>query len=385
MSLAGSRPTIRPIRALFIGTAAALAGMVVSQVAMPQPDGGKTNQKFEAVDGHKSSLKRDLSRQEAPAADRMPARPVLIAHLQSLELASRVYTEQQPTRAFVFGDTQIRENFLRLLPQAASLDGSPTSLENQFIASQFSRFDWQPVYHWQVLDIAKQTEVKGGCARPGQLKAHEITARDWGGFRAVSYVNHRARRVVVAIAGTNPWSLTDWNNDLTALMGETAPYFDVACAYMQHIIATYQPRFENYEFECAGHSLGGGACSYAASRLGRRGVTLNPIGTVATLRVKPLRIDTLSGEQAERGIFNYVDPGDPAYHTYKAANRVHRGAIYWIEPRQGKKPESLLGRVSKFLMPKRTAVERAWATYQAHQATTSLDRLVNFENLTRIR
>lgn len=368
-----------------IGTVAALATMLPTQAVLSQQGRLETDQKREPVAGHQSSLTRDLAQRDSTVLDRLPTRSVLITHLQSLELASRVYTEQEPPGAFVFGNTSIRESYLRLLPQAANHDRNSTSLRSQFIASQFTRFDWQPVYHWQVLNIANQADVKGACARPGQLEAQEIASDAWRGFHAISYVNHNSRRVVVAIGGTNLWSFADWNNDVVALMGETAPYFDVACAYMQHIIATYQSHFEHYEFECTGHSLGGGACSYAASRLGRRGVTLNPIGTVATPRVKPFRTDGIVGEHAQRGIFNYVDPEDPAYHTYKAANRGHSGLIYWIAPQPDKKAGSMFDRVTKFLTPKRSAVERAWATYQAHRAATSVDRLVNFENLVRIR
>lgn len=373
-----AKPLIRALAEL-------LATMLLSQSSLSQEQKPTVPKRFEPVVGHQSSLSRDLGAQREPDQQRMPARSVLIDHLQALELAFRVYSEASRPETFIFGDDLTRQNFDRLKPHAEDLAREPTSLRNQYVASQFEFFEWQPVYHWKVLDIADRTNVRGSCSEPSEGRTPDTDREAWRGFRAVTYVNHRARRVVVAVAGTDVFSADDWKNDLVALGGYTAPYFEVACAYMRHIIETYKARLKDYEFECAGHSLGGGACSHAASRLGLRGVTLNPIGTVKSLRVKPFRTGVSSNTGARPGIFNYVDPEDPAHFAYKAADRVPSGLIYWIAPHPNENAGGMLDGVLQFLKPKKSAIERAWATYQAHRATISLDRLVEFEKLARIR
>ena len=377
----------RFVSVLRIGLAALALAMWVS-ISAPTPVKAQSDEKskFEPVRGLKSSLKQDLLASGAASRERMPERAVLIDHLQSLELAQRAYTETKQPETYVFGSNLERRDFDMLRLWDVSGQQNPTGgLRDQFIRAQYKKFGWQPVYFWKILDIADQAAVKGSCQSGTDGIIRNLDADAWRGFKAVTYVNNRTRRVVVAIAGTDMLGADDWINDAKALVGVTAPYFEVACAYMRHVVETYEKKFKNYRFECAGHSLGGGACSFAANRLGRRGVTLNPIGTSAELRGKLVGMTNLPEARASEGVFNYVDPDDPAHAVYKAANRVKSGAVYWIKPAEQKEPRSVLDRVGDFLKPRKNIFQRAWARYQAHSANVSLDRLVANEGLARIR
>lgn len=362
--------------------------MLALMVSVPVQAQREAGSKFEPVTGAKSLLRRDLLASGRLNQERMPKRPVLIEHLQSLELAQRAYTEPNRPGAYVFGRDLNRRDFDRLKSgQSSNLSGQHKAggLRSQFVASQYEQFDWQPIYFWQVLDIADQAAVKGSCERDANGKVRQLDASAWRGFHAVTYVNHRSRRIVVAIAGTDFLSVDDWKNDAKALIGVAAPYFEAACAYMQHIIEAHSGELKNYRFECAGHSLGGGACSVAANRLGRRGVTLNPIGTSSISRGRVVGKIKVTGARADSGVFNYVDPDDPAHAVYKAASRETSGAVYWIKPPPKDKAPSTWERVKELVKPRKNIFERAWASYQAHSANVSLDRLVAYEHLSRIK
>ncbi|MFV0368862.1 MAG: hypothetical protein ACK5KM_10405, partial [Hyphomicrobiaceae bacterium] len=75
----------------FIAVAVTL--MLALMVSVPVQAQREVGSKFEPVTGVKSSLRRDLLASGRLNQERMPKRPVLIEHLQSLELAQRAYTE----------------------------------------------------------------------------------------------------------------------------------------------------------------------------------------------------------------------------------------------------------------------------------------------------
>lgn len=333
---------------------------LASQEARPTPG---TKKRFQPVIGDTSTLKSLIER-----ARPIPKRSELVRHFVSLELAARAYNERKVPGAYIFGSKALRAEFDRI--NQLRMKGALLSLSMQLKRAQFEMLAWQPVYHWQVLEVAERGKVQGACPQT----RNELTGKDWDGFQAVTYINRKSKRVVVAIAGTDPESKADLLNDWIALRGRAAPHFEVACAYLQHVIRQYSARFLGYSFACSGHSLGGGACSVAANRLGRTGITLNPIGTqkliVGALTFRPSKIS------------NYIDPKDFALDLYKRFNLHPEGRIYWITEKSV--DSDLLQTVVQFLR-RQPKIVRIWESYLAHSATRSLDRLTKYQRLKRLR
>ncbi|MEM9359159.1 MAG: hypothetical protein AAGB04_23490 [Pseudomonadota bacterium] len=318
---------------------------------------------FQSVVGQTSTL-RGLIEQARP----LPERAEFVRHFGALELANRVYREQLEPGSFIFGSDVIRREYERL--NALRTKGAVLTLSAQIKRALFEALAWQPVYHWQVLEYAAEGKVQGECPQTRR----ELTANDWKGFQAVTYINHQSKRIVVAIAGTDPASKADVFNDWVALTGRVAPHFDVSCAYFQHVIRQYGSRFAGYSFACSGHSLGGGACSVAASRLGRMGIALNPIGTHQQIKGQVL--------PQQSTMVNYIDPKDFALDLYRRFNRHPDGRVYWIAD----KPVSrdLLQSFLQ-LLRRQPKIVRLWDSYLAHSATLSLDRLAKIQKLQRLK
>jgi len=145
------------------------------------------------------------------------------------------------------------------------------------------------------------------------------------GFRAVTYRRQSDGKIVVAIAGTNDWRdgvtdfLRDGLTDMEALFLklEVPAQFDQARSFIADIRKEY-----GTDVDCTGHSLGGGACAYAAASLpaGVHATVLNPI-TPGYLVTKPTsRVD------------NYVVQGDVARKWYgERFDKGLLGNIYMVE------------------------------------------------------
>ena len=329
-----------------------------------EPRGSSLAKKpFQSVVGQKATLRGLIER-----ARPIPRRAQFIRHFEALELATRAYDERLDAGSFVLGTAALRQEFERL--DVLRRKGALLTLSAQVKRAQFQSLAWQPVYHWQVLEHAAEHKVQGACSQTQR----KLTAGDWKGFKAVTYVNHQSKRVVVAIAGTDPGSKADYFNDWVALWGATAPHFDVACAYFQHVVRYYGSRLAGYSYACSGHSLGGGACSVAAGWLDRPGITLNPIGTH----------QAISGPVIARSstMVNYIDPKDFALDLYKRFNRHPDGRIYWIADR----PVSLdMIQSLVQLLRRQPKIVRMWESYLAHSATLSLDRLAKIQKLRRLK
>jgi hypothetical protein len=153
-------------------------------------------------------------------------------------------------------------------------------------------FDTRP--HWKILERGRDA-----------LSATELSAAEATGFEANVYLNERDRVIVVAIAGTQ-----DLKRDLLtagiwdALIQSQSPqHFYMAKSYIRSVILRYQA--QGYGTECVGHSLGGGACAYAAAQLGIRAIVVNPISAGRL------------PEEAHRFITNYIVDGDIAQRVYE--------------------------------------------------------------------
>ena len=355
---------LQKLCSMMLGTLLLMAASPWQQLAgqEKQPNGSQTRV-FQSVIGDKSTLKSlfELARP-------IPRRAEFVNHFIALELAARSYKEPLKAGSFVFGSSALRNDFDRL--DALRQKGVTLKLSGQLRQALFKALAWQPVYHWQVLEVAERSNVRAACSQTRR----ELRAEDWQGFQAVTYVNHRSKDVVVAIAGTDPGSKDDLFNDLVALRGKQAPHFEVACAYFQHLRRTYASQLAGYSYSCSGHSLGGGACSVAATRLGLRGVTLNPIGTQRTVRGPVLAQPSM--------IANYIDPKDFALSLYKTFDLNPNGRIYWISDKP--MSQGLLESFYQFIR-RQPKIVRMWDSYLAHSATRSLDRLSKFQRIGRFK
>ncbi len=159
------------------------------------------------------------------------------------------------------------------------------------------------------------------------------------GFDATAYVNHTERRIIIAIAGSctrlffgarqaavksQQECKKDWiDNDINAALKDArAPdQFGVARDYIGAAIDRHVPPDggSSYTFECSGHSLGGGACAFAAAALGLRATTLNPISAGVLQAARP------------ELIANYVVEGDLARIVYGLRGLAPTGIVYVID------------------------------------------------------
>lgn len=155
-----------------------------------------------------------------------------------------------------------------------------------------SVFDTRP--QWRVLERARDA-----------LSEAELGAARAVGFEANAYINERGKLIVVAVAGTQ-----DLRRDFLtaniweALIRSASPqHFFFAKTYIRSVIQRYQAA--GFSTECVGHSLGGGACAYAAAELGIRGIVVNPI-SAGRLSAPAYRLVT-----------NYIVDGDIAKRVYE--------------------------------------------------------------------
>ncbi len=181
---------------------------------------------------------------------------------------------------------------------------------------------------WTVLEHANTT-MHGDLQRRAEAS----------GFDATAYVNHAERRIIVAIAGSctrlffgarqaaiksQEDCRKDWiDNDIKAALIErrTPAQFAVARDYIESVAARHRTADgeTRYAIECSGHSLGGGACAYAAADLGLHATTLNPISAGVLKTKQPGQIT------------NYVVEGDLARVVYGLRGLAPTGIVYVID------------------------------------------------------
>lgn len=149
------------------------------------------------------------------------------------------------------------------------------------------------------------------------------------GFLAYAFLNEKEGKIVVGVQGSRgphraiiPGEkrdvYQDWiTQDAKAVaFGKIPTQFRAAEAYVRDIKSQYGDR---YVVDCTGHSLGGGACSYAASQIpGVHAVVINPISANSVATQNAYLID------------NYVVPGDLAQVVNKGFERGLTGWAYQI-------------------------------------------------------
>jgi hypothetical protein len=160
---------------------------------------------------------------------------------------------------------------------------------------------------WRVLERAKDA-----------LTGAELTSATASGFEANAYINETTRTIIVAVAGSQ-----DLRRDFLAadvwkalIKAEAPQQFYLAKTYVRSVMQRYQ--LQGYSTECVGHSLGGGACAYAAAELGIRALVLNPIS--AGKLAPPARFL----------VTNYIVDGEIASLVYGARGNEFAGNVQVI-------------------------------------------------------
>jgi hypothetical protein len=164
---------------------------------------------------------------------------------------------------------------------------------------------------WRVLERARDA-----------MTSAELSAAESAGFESNAYINEAEKTIVVAIAGTQDLRRDFLTADIwQALIKSEAPQqFFMAKSYIRSVMMRYQAR--GFTTECVGHSLGGGACAYAAAELGIRALVVNPI---AAGRMPA---------GAKHLVRNYVVDGDIAQLVYAARGNEFIGDIKIINDGQ---------------------------------------------------
>lgn len=209
--------------------------------------------------------------------------------------------------------------------------------------------------------------------------AHDAMGEaDWAaarasGFEAVAYINDVSKTVVVAIAGTQDLRRDFITNDLWhALIKSQAPQqFYFATQYIKSVKRRYVA--SGYTIECVGHSLGGGACAYAAADIGIEARVVNPISAG---RLEP---------RFEHLITNYVVDGDIASLVYRARGNDISGNVQLIDNRTGRDARQKvidrwgrLGGIAVIIEDLRGAID-------GHRVDSALDRIARMAEAERLR
>lgn len=177
-------------------------------------------------------------------------------------------------------------------------------------------YDEQKLSGAQVFELRKDWHVLERAR--DALSGAELNSALAAGFEANAYINEVTRTIVVAVAGSQDLRRDFLGADVwQALIKSQAPQqFYMAKTYVRSVIQRYQ--MQGFTTECVGHSLGGGACAYAAAELGIRALVLNPIS---------------AGKLAPAARFlvtNYVVDGDIANLIYGARGNEFPGSVQVI-------------------------------------------------------
>lgn len=192
------------------------------------------------------------------------------------------------------------------------------------------------------------------------------------GFIAHTYVNDATQTIVVAVAGSQDLRRDFIAADVwDALIRSAAPqHFYFAKSYVKSVVQRYQLR--GYVTECVGHSLGGGACAYAAAELGVRAYVVNPIavGKLAT--------------PARSLVTNYIVDGDIASIVYPAFGNEFGGDIRRISNGREKARAALRERFGVLAGPI-LVVRDAASSVTDHKISRALERIAVHAGVTRPR
>jgi hypothetical protein len=202
---------------------------------------------------------------------------------------------------------------------------------------------------WRVLERSKDA-----------FTGAELTSAIASGFEANAYINETTRTIVVAVAGSQDLRRDFLSADVwKALIKAEAPQqFYLAKTYARSVIQRYQ--LQGYSTECVGHSLGGGACAYAAAELGIRALVLNPIS--AGKLPAPARFL----------VTNYIVDGEIASLVYGARGNEFSGNLQVINDGRDMTRLMALEKYGQLAGPI-LVIRELRASIQTHKVETALD------------
>jgi hypothetical protein len=247
--------------------------------------------------------------------------------------------------------TQASHDLVKL--ELANRTYSETRLSGQ------SAFDTRA--DWRILERARDA-----------FNDSENAAADAAGFESNAYINEAERVIVVAVAGTQDLRRDFLTADIwqALVKSESPQHFFMAKSYVRSIVQRYQAR--GFTTECVGHSLGGGACAYAAAELGIRAIVLNPI---AAGRLAP---------GARHLVRNYVVDGDVAQLVYSARGNEFLGDIQIIRDGQDQARERTMEKYGPLAGPI-LVVRDLRQSVKSHRIDYALDRLAEHAGIDRQR
>jgi hypothetical protein len=214
---------------------------------------------------------------------------------------------------------------------------------------------------WRILERARDA-----------LASAELSVAEAAGFEGNAYINETDKIIVVAIAGTQDLRRDFLEADIwRALIQSQSPQqFFLAKSYIRSVIQRYQMR--GFTTECVGHSLGGGACAYAAAELGIRAIVVNPIsaGPLATT--------------ARHLVTNYVVDGDIASYIYAARGNEISGDIQRINAGRESAGKQITERFGPLAGPV-LVIRDLRNAVRVHQIDRALDLIAAHADTIRVR
>ncbi|MEQ1650470.1 MAG: hypothetical protein ABL898_17970, partial [Hyphomicrobiaceae bacterium] len=215
---------------------------------------------------------------------------------------------------------------------------------------------------WRVLERARDA-----------LSGPELAASQAAGFEANAYINENTRTIVVAVAGSQDLRRDFLQADLwDALIKSQMPQqFFLAKTYIRSVMQRYQMR--GFTTECVGHSLGGGACAYAASELNVRAIVVNPIAA-----------GKLSAG-AKFLVTNYVVDGEIANIVYGARGLEFTGDVYRVS--DSTRDDARTKAIEKFgpLAGPILVVRGISDSFKSHKVERALDLIAQHAGMERPR
>ncbi len=213
---------------------------------------------------------------------------------------------------------------------------------------------------WRVLERATDA-----------LSQDELAAAKAVGFEANAYINEVTKTIVVAVAGSEDLRRDFVANDIwQALVKSQLPQQAfMAKTYARSVIQRYQR--QGFITECVGHSLGGAACAYAASELGIRAITVNPIAGG--------RLDA----NAKFLITNYVVDGEIASIVYAKRGNEFAGDIVLIGAEQADRTREKLNEKYGPIAGAVLVVRELRDAIKNHRVGTALDKLAEHAGVQR--
>ena len=235
-------------------------------------------------------------------------------------------------------------------------------------------------YDWETINLGRaaysNSLQKGDAVFKGRSDwtVADVRKDEKSGFLAYIFLNKEKGSLVIGMQGSADWkkyltssdSRTDWDQDIQAyVLNQKPQQFDVAEAYVREVKAKYGDRFT---VDCVGHSMGGGACAYAASQVqGVHAVSLDPI--------THNQLKTANGYNID----NYVLHRDLADFWSRFRERSSPGWYYQVFPPPASPPAGPSGIANS--TP--ATVGKDMSHLSAHSADLLIDNLASQSGLIR--